>query len=120
MIGRSAEEILDLLDPVAGHLADGGGITWSSVDQVRAQLLLSLGDAEAAERVAVEAVAASRRRGTPLFLARELPSCWRRLGRQLGHDPDEIEPLVGEALAIADADRRGAGPCRTLVRHGLA
>src|SRR4029078_1088726 len=41
---RAAAQVLELLDPVAGHLADSAGLVWSSVDQVRAQLASALGD----------------------------------------------------------------------------
>jgi hypothetical protein len=114
----SARELLDLLAPFAGCLADAAGLIWSSVDQVRAQLLLSLEDAAAAEAIAADAVRASRQRSTRLFLGRELVVL-AAARQELGRDQDDIAPLVEEALAIADAT--GAALIRAdAVRHGLA
>jgi hypothetical protein len=50
-------------------------------------------------------VRAGRKRGTPLFLGREL-ICLAEARRRLGASDDEISPLVREALEIAD--RTGA------------
>jgi tetratricopeptide (TPR) repeat protein len=105
----AAEELLEVLQPLAGDLADDGPTLWCSIDHSRALLLLTTGDAEAAATAAEGAVEASRRRGTTIFLAREL-LVLARARRDLGAAPDDVRPLLAEASAIADDT--GAGLVR--------
>jgi hypothetical protein len=83
------------------------------VDLALAQLALARGDRVEAAAVAARAVAASRQRGTVVFLARELV-----LLAAAGGGGHEVGPLVAEALAIAD--RTGAFlVCREAEHYGL-
>ena len=92
-------ELADLIEPLAGRLVDGGTLLVDSVDRVRALLRLASGDAAGAAELAAQAVTASRRRRTPIFLAREL-IVLAAAQQRLGNDADTTD-LVDEALAIA-------------------
>ena len=87
--------LLSLLEPLAGRLAcTTENLPHTSIDFVRAALTLVVGDVGGAEKIAAAAVDASRRRGTVLFLGRELvllADCRRRLGAPDG----EVEALLG-------------------------
>ncbi len=93
----AAQELRELLDPLAGRLVDGGVLVWDTIDRVRALLLLATGDPAAAAELAGGAVAASRQRRTPIFLAREL-IVFAAATQRLGGDASSA---VEEALAIA-------------------
>lgn len=98
----AARDLFDLLEPLAGQIADGNGVIWCSIDHARAQLALTFGDADLAVSIATDAVAASRTRGTPLFLARELVVL-AAAGAYGGASPMQVDPLIDEAMSIADA-----------------
>jgi DNA-binding CsgD family transcriptional regulator/tetratricopeptide (TPR) repeat protein len=89
--------------PYAGRLADLPQAVVAPVDLALAQLALTRGDAETAAEAATRAVEASRRRGTVVYLARELI-------RQAAAGAADPAPAVDEALAIAD--RTGAALIR--------
>jgi DNA-binding CsgD family transcriptional regulator/tetratricopeptide (TPR) repeat protein/energy-coupling factor transporter ATP-binding protein EcfA2 len=101
----ASRQLLIALEPHRELLADNGGSVRGSVDLAIAQCALTIGDPAHAAAVAGRAVLASRNRGTPIFLARELI----RLAvarQQLGAGNGEVEPLVTEALDLAS--RTGA------------
>ena len=105
----AAAAIAEQLHPFAGRIA-ALSATVLTVDLVLAQMAVVTGDHQRARQHAEQAVAASRKRKTPLFLGREL----LRLAaarRHLGESPNATHKLVHEALAIAD--RTGA----TLIQH---
>ena len=113
----AASEISTELAPLAGHLTENGSAVWCSIDFARALLALTLGEDVTAESLARDAVAASRSRGTPLLLAREL-LVLALAQRRNGADPSAIEPLIAEAFEIAD--RTGAELIRNdAARYGL-
>ena len=94
----SATELDALLEPLAGRFVDTGVWVWETVDRLRALLRLTVGDAAGAAKIATGAIVASRRRHTPIFLARELivlASALQRLG------VDNTDDVVAEAFAIA-------------------
>jgi len=106
----AAAAIAEQLHPFAGRIAALSATVVSTVDLVLAQMAVVTGDHERARQHAEHAVAASRKRKTPLFLGREL----LRLAaarRHLGDSPNATHNLVQEALAIAH--RTGA----TLIQH---
>jgi hypothetical protein len=106
----AAAAIAEQLHPFAGRIAALSATVVSTVDLVLAQMAVVTGDHQRARQHAEQAVAASRKRKTPLFLGREL----LRLAaarRHLGESPNATHKLVHEALAIAD--RTGA----TLIQH---
>jgi hypothetical protein len=122
-----AAEVVDDTDAAAYVLAEcsayTGGITRSGTfcerpfDQALAQAALAVGSSELAERYAAAAVAASRKRNTPLFLARELVFL-AEARRRSGATEAELRPLVAEAAALAD--RCGARVVTVDVeRYGL-
>ena len=77
---------------------DNGLAVSDTVDRVRALLRLTIEDAAGAAEIATGAIAASGRRRTPLFLARELivlAAAQQRLG------VDDTDDSVDEAFAIA-------------------
>jgi hypothetical protein len=93
------------LAPYAGELATVSATVISPVDLALAEAALASGDHETAAEAATRAVAASRRRGTTLFLGRELVRL-AAARRALGAPRAETAGLVEEALAIAE--RTGA------------
>jgi DNA-binding CsgD family transcriptional regulator len=97
---RAGAELGELLEALAGRLVDGGTVVLDTVDRIRALLRLASGDPAGAVEFATYAVAASRRRRTPIFCAREL-IVLAAAKRQLGIDPSETRRAVDEALAIA-------------------
>jgi len=103
--GAAAAVLRNELRPFAGLIAGTFAVAISPVDLALSQAALAAGDLDEAEAVADRAVAASRRRATPLFLGREL----LRLAasrRRRGAAAVEVAPLVGEAIAWAE--RAGA------------
>lgn len=96
-----SEQLLERLAPLAGQLAHEGGLAWSSIDFLRAICALTANRPDEALDLIIDAVAASRRRRTPIFLGRELVVLAETL-RRLGRDPDEIQAPLAEALQIAD------------------
>ena len=96
----AAAELAELLEPLAGRLVDCGACMLDTVDRVRALLCLASGDAAGAHELAAHAVAASRHRRTPIFLARELVIL-AAAQQQLGNDADETAETIEEALTIA-------------------
>ena len=99
---RAAAVLYERLIPFAGRIADHiVGVSWPA-DQALAQLALTLDDPDSAAVAAARAIEASRHRGTPIFLARELVLLAVARMRA-GHTRDEIAPFVDEALAIAAA-----------------
>jgi tetratricopeptide (TPR) repeat protein len=97
---RAATALACHLEPLAGTMADMGPVTWSSIDYARALLAATTGDAERAVAIAEGATAASRQRGTVVYLGRELiASAWART--MAGASRGEVVGLVDEALDIA-------------------
>jgi class 3 adenylate cyclase/DNA-binding CsgD family transcriptional regulator len=85
----------------SGRLVVSGPTVIRPVDQLLAQAALAAGDAPLAESYATRAVAASRDRHTPGFLARELvflAEARRRTGVARG----DLRALVDEAISIAE------------------
>jgi ATP/maltotriose-dependent transcriptional regulator MalT len=101
----AAAELVEIMQPLAGRLADGGMVVIDSIDRVRALVMLTVGDVEGATDTARRAVTASRSRNMPIMLGRELlvlATARRRGGTGL----EDVDALVTEALKIAD--RTGA------------
>ena len=96
----AAKEIVAELDPRAGQLSGD----MCSIDHARALIALTLDDPIGAERLATSAIAASRRRRTPLYLARELLVLALVRSRIGG---DGIDQLVAEALEIGERHNAG-------------
>lgn len=93
-------ELGELLEPLGGRLVDGGTVMLDTVDRIRALMRLAAGDAAGAAALTTDAVEASRRRRTPIFLARELVVL-AAAQRRLGIDPSEADRALEEARAIA-------------------
>jgi hypothetical protein len=101
-----------------GRIVLSGTTVVRPVDQMLAQAALAAGDATVAEAYATRAVAASRERRTPGFLCRELVLL-TEARRRNGASPAQIQPLVREALAVAEPI--GAGIVKIdVARYGLA
>ncbi|MET0459894.1 MAG: AAA family ATPase [Ilumatobacteraceae bacterium] len=109
-----ATYVLDVAGPWTGRLATSGPSANRPFDQALAQAALAVDDPSAAASYATRAVAASRTRRTPVFLARELVLL-AEASRRSGALDTEIRPLVAEArdlaqrlgitVAIADIER---------------
>jgi hypothetical protein len=97
----AAARLAELLGGQPGRIAANTVVTFAPIDLALSQAALTKGDAHSAAAHADAAVRASRRRGTPLFLARELIRL-AEARRRLGASDHEIGPLVREALDIAD------------------
>jgi DNA-binding CsgD family transcriptional regulator len=96
-----AAHVLTVAAPYSGRIAVSGPCPNRPFDQALAQAALATGDTAAAESYAAKAVAASRRRDTPVFLVRELVFLAR--ARHLnGASADEVGSLVREASALAE------------------
>lgn len=106
--------LFEALQPHAGRLAANMVLVFEPIDLALAQAALAAGDFQAAESCAARAVGASRDRRTPIFLGRELVRV-AAARRQLQVDDDTIEPLIAEALDIAD--RTGATLIRREAEH---
>ena len=100
-----AAHVLAVAAPFAGRIAVSGPYPNRPFDQALAQAALAVGDVDAAEAHARRAVAASRERATPVFLARELVFL-AEARRRAGAAAAELRPLVGEALTLAEQHRR--------------
>jgi DNA-binding CsgD family transcriptional regulator/tetratricopeptide (TPR) repeat protein len=113
----AARQLLEALDPHRRLMADNGASVHSPVDLAIAQCALVIGDSAVAAAVGDRAVLASRVRGTPIFLARELVRL--AVARQrMGADNDLVTPLVDEALDLAR--RTGAGlVAQEVLRYGF-
>jgi DNA-binding CsgD family transcriptional regulator/tetratricopeptide (TPR) repeat protein len=93
--------VLERLRPFGGRIADHATGVTRPADQAIAQLELSLGQPENAADAAERATAASRQRGTPVFLGRELVLL--SLARtRAGRDVQDSGNLLAEALDIAE------------------
>jgi hypothetical protein len=97
-----AAVLLERLTPFAGRLGEFVAGVGPPADQALAQLSLVLDDLDGAMAAATRAAAASRARGTPVFLARELVLLATAKSRA-GAPDREIMSLVQEAQQIADA-----------------
>lgn len=93
----AARILAGALEPYSGRLADLPQGVIAPVDFALAQLALTRGELAEAAGWATTAIAASRARRTPIFLARELV----RLAAAVAGRSD-VEPIVAEALTIAD------------------
>ena len=109
----AGELLFEALHPHAGRLAANMVLVFEPIDLALAQAALAAGNSEEAASWASRAAEASRRRRTPIFLARELVRV-AAARQRMGADRDTIAPLVVEALDIAD--RTGAA----LIRHEAA
>jgi class 3 adenylate cyclase/DNA-binding CsgD family transcriptional regulator len=106
------------LTPFAGRIADFVAGVGRPTDQALAQLALVLNDLDGAIAAATRAIAASRARGTPIFLARELVLL-ATAKRRTGAPEHELNPLVEEAQQIADTT--GAHLIdQEIARYGLS
>jgi DNA-binding CsgD family transcriptional regulator len=97
----AAARLAELLGGLSGRIAANRDVTFAPIDLALCQAALTTGDAHSAAVHADAAVRASRTRGTPLFLGRELIRL-AEARRRLGASDHEIRPLVREALDIAD------------------
>ncbi len=113
----TARRVVDAIGPYAGELGSCGAAVGRPFDQVLAQAALAFDPAEAAEH-AGRAVALSRRRETPAYLARELTFLAAARYR-LGASSGEIRPLVSEAQALADSTGTAVVHA-DLRRYGMA
>ncbi len=104
-----AAHVLAVAAPFSGRIAVSGPCPNRTFDQALAQAALAVGDVPAAEGYARRAVSASRQRSTPVFLARELIFL-AEARRRGGASAEEVRPLVGEALALAERIGAGAAP----------
>ena len=95
----AAAELGRLLEPLAGRLVDNGSFVSDTIDRIRALLRLTVGNPADAAEIAAAAVAASRRRQTPLFLGREL-IVLAAARQRAGVATEECDRAVNEALAI--------------------
>lgn len=112
-----ARHVLTVAGPFSGRLAVGGPCPNRPFDQALAQAALGADDAHAAVSYATRAVAASRHRHTPAFLARELVFL-AEARRRTGESVTAVGPLVDEALELAE--RTGAAVVATdVARYGL-
>jgi DNA-binding NarL/FixJ family response regulator len=96
----AADELGRTLEPLAGRLVESGALVWDTIDRVRALLRLVSGEPARAAEIAASAVAASRRRRTPIFLAREL-IVLAAAKRRIGVNASETASAVDEALTVA-------------------
>jgi len=114
---RAANQLLDMLGPYSGLIADLPQTVIGPVDLAIAQVALTAGAVSLAGEAAARAAAASRQRDTPIFRGRELVRL--AAARSLsGASPEEIEPFVGEARAIA-AETKAALIERELEHYRL-
>jgi hypothetical protein len=100
---RAAAAVLrDRLAPFEERIAGSNFTISRPVDQALCQLALSLDDLDGAAAVARRAIAASRRRGIPIFLGREL-ILLAAARVQAGDRRGDLATIVDEALQIAEA-----------------
>jgi hypothetical protein len=113
----AATHVLAECSTYTGRIAHAGTFCDRPLDQALAQAALAVDDSELAERYAAAAVSASRKRGTPLFLARELVFL-AEARRRSGAREAVVRPLVAEASALAE--RFGARVVTVdIERYGL-
>jgi hypothetical protein len=99
---RAAAGVLrDRLAPFQGRIAGSTFSISRPVDEALCQLALTLGDLDGAATLAHRAIAASRRRGTPIFLGREL-ILFAATRVKAGDTRGELAAVVDEALQIAE------------------
>jgi hypothetical protein len=96
----AANQLLDLLGPYSGLIADLPQTVIGAVDLAIAQVALTAGAVSLAGEAATRAIAASRLRDTPIFRGRELVRLAAALAQ--GGAGEEVSPLIDEAVAIAD------------------
>ncbi|MGH9270285.1 MAG: hypothetical protein ACRDZ2_03335 [Ilumatobacteraceae bacterium] len=112
-----AAHVLAVAGPYSGRIAVSGPSPNRPFDQALAQAALAGDDPAAAAEFAARAVAASRRRDTPVFLVRELVFLAEER-RRCGATEAEVRPLVAGARELAD--RTGAMMATAdIVRYGL-
>ena len=105
------------LSPYAGRIVHFAVGASRPVDQLLAQLALIRDDPEEAIAAATRAISASRRRGTPTFLGRELVLL-AAANRRQGDSADQLKPLIAEARELAE--RTGAHIIQDEIhRYGL-
>ncbi len=118
----AAAHVLAVAAPFSGRIAVSGPYPSRPFDQLLAQASLAVGDSTAAARYAERAVDASRRRGTPIFLVRELvflAESRRRAGaprtavRMFVQEATEIATRTGARVALVDLDRTARQKGRT-------
>ncbi|MBA2607395.1 MAG: hypothetical protein H0U92_00470, partial [Actinobacteria bacterium] len=98
----AANQLLDMLGPYTGLIADLPQTVIGAVDLAIAQVALTAGAVSLAHEAATRAAAASRQRDTPIFRGRELVRV--AAARLLSGAPSaEIAPIVAEARAISAA-----------------
>jgi hypothetical protein len=113
----AAAHVLAACGGYTGRITDIGTFCDRPVDQALAQAALAVGNCDLAERYGAAAVSASRTRGTPLFLARELVFL-AEARRRNGAPTAALRPLVAEASTLAD--RFGARVVTVdIERYGL-
>lgn len=113
----TAAHVLAVAASYSGRIAVSGPCVNRPFDQALAQAALAVDDLAAATTYADRAVAASRRRRTPVFLARELVLL-AEARRRSGDPATAIHPLVTEALSLAE--RHGLEVVKAdLGRYGL-
>ena len=95
-----AAHVLTVAGPYSGRIAVSGPCPNRPFDQALAQAALAVGDTGAAVAYATDAVAASRRRRTPAFLARELVFLAEAHRREKA-PAATVRSLVDEALDVA-------------------
>jgi DNA-binding CsgD family transcriptional regulator/tetratricopeptide (TPR) repeat protein len=96
----AARTLMPRLEEHSGLIAEVPQTPVAPVDLAIADVALAAGDLEKATHYAEQAVEASRVRGTPVYLGRELVRLAAARGRA-GIRADATAPLVNEALAIA-------------------
>ncbi len=97
---EAAGQLLDLLGPFGGRIADLPQTVIGPVDLAMAQVALTVGAVAMADAAATKAASASRLRGTPIFLGRELVRLAAARARS-GAADTEVLRLVSEARDIA-------------------
>jgi DNA-binding CsgD family transcriptional regulator/tetratricopeptide (TPR) repeat protein len=98
---KVAAHVLVVAAPYSGRIAVSGPCINRPFDQALAQAALAVGDFTAAVAYADRAVTASRKRRTPVFLARELVFLAEAL-RRSGESTGAVGPLVNEARTFAE------------------
>jgi hypothetical protein len=102
---ETARHVLAECSRYSGRIAVTGTCINRPFDQALAQAALAADDISLAEKYASRAVTASRERRTPAYLCRELVFVAAAKQRN-GAPHEELEPLVEEAISIAE--RTGA------------
>ncbi|MFZ1489073.1 MAG: AAA family ATPase [Ilumatobacteraceae bacterium] len=112
----AASQLVAHLQPLSGLLADFSVTVGMPIDLAISQASLTMGDVDGAAIAAEGAIAASRRRKTPVFLGRELvrlAECRRRQGagssevRRLVDEARELASCTGAAIIGRDVEMYG-------------